>query len=381
MPYVRAGSLRDRLRREVQLPIAAAVDLTRQIAAALDYAHRQGVVHRDLKPENVLLGDEQARVADFGVAKALAETSDNEVTGVIDAVDDDTLSWTGLALGTPKYMSPEQASGLRTLDGRSDIYSLGCVVYEMLAGEPPFSGPTPQIIAARHMTEPPPSLRVVRPGISEALQATVEKALAKIPGDRYQDAGEFGRALIKPGSAVRSVAVPRPASGRRVRGAGPPRILVLPFDDDSPGRDSAYLCMGLADEIITDLARVDARVISRTSANQAKQRRTSLKTLARDLDVQYVVEGSVTHSGERLRVKVKLIDADAESPVLAEVFTGELSNILELQGRILRWIGETVLVRLGSRHPSGKRPPLVPDAAAYELFLRARHEIFQFTLR
>src|SRR4051794_14964002 len=284
MPYVRAGSLRDRLRREVQLPIAAAVDLTRQIAAALDYAHRHGVVHRDLKPENVLLGDEQARVADFGVAKALAGTRDNEITGVIDAVDEDTLSWTGLALGTPKYMSPEQASGLRTLDGRSDIYSLGCVVYEMLAGEPPFSGPTLQIIAARHMTDPPPSLRIVRPGISEALQATVEKALAKIPGDRYRDAGEFGRALVKPG-AVRSVAVPRLASGRRVRRAGPPRILVLPFDDDSPERDSAYLCMGLADEIITDLARFNAQVISRTSPNQAKQRRTTLKTLAREIDV------------------------------------------------------------------------------------------------
>jgi serine/threonine-protein kinase len=366
MPYVEGESLRSRLQREVQLPIDDAVRITREVALALDHAHRHGVVHRDIKPGNILLSDGQSLVADFGVARALEEGGEGRITE------------TGLAVGTPMYMSPEQASGLRTVDGRSDIYSLGCVAYEMLAGEPPFSGPTPQIVAARHLSEPPRSLRVVRPGISKALQATIEKALAKIPGDRYRNAGEFDLALAKPGT-VQSVAVPRLASGRRVQGTGPPRILVLPFDDDSPGRDSAYLCTGLADEIITDLARVDARVISRTSANQAKQRGKSLKTLARDLDVQYVVEGSVTHSGERLRVKVKLVDTATESPVLAEVFTGELSNILELQGRLLRWIGETALVRLGSRHPSGKRPPSVPDAAAYELFLRARHEIFQFT--
>jgi serine/threonine protein kinase/tetratricopeptide (TPR) repeat protein len=182
MPYVRGESLRDRLQREVQLPIDGAVELTRQVALALTYAHREGVVHRDLKPENILVCDDQARVADLGVAKALSPDTSGQLTDA------------GLALGTPTYMSPEQASG-GLVDGRTDIYALACVLYEMLAGEPPFGGPNAQAIIARKAAEPARSLRTVRDAVPPALDRAVLKALARIPADRYPTAAEFAAAL------------------------------------------------------------------------------------------------------------------------------------------------------------------------------------------
>ncbi len=182
MPYVRGESLRDRLRREVQLPVEVAVDLARQVALALDYAHREGVIHRDLKPENILLSEGQALVADFGVAKALAAGSESQLTE------------TGMALGTPAYMSPEQASADQ-VDGRSDIYALGCVLYEMLAGEPPFTGPTPQAVLAKRVLEPVPHVRTLRESVPETLEQAITRALAKAPADRFPSAGEFARAL------------------------------------------------------------------------------------------------------------------------------------------------------------------------------------------
>jgi serine/threonine-protein kinase len=150
MPYVEGESLRDRLRREGQLPLADSLRIVREIALALDYAHRHGVIHRDIKPENILLSDTHALIADFGVARAL------------EAAGGDRLTETGIAVGTPAYLSPEQAAGGRELDGRADIYSLGCVLYEMLAGEPPFTGPTAQAIIAKRFSEPVPHLRTIR---------------------------------------------------------------------------------------------------------------------------------------------------------------------------------------------------------------------------
>jgi hypothetical protein len=201
LPFVRGESLRDKLNREKQLGLEDALTITRQVASALDYAHRQGVVHRDIKPENILLLEGEAMLADFGIALAVKEAGGNRLTE------------TGLSLGTPQYMSPEQATGDRQLDARSDLYSLAAVLYEMLAGEPPVTGPTAQAMIAKLMTERPIHLRVLRGSVPEAIDAAVARALDKTPADRFASAGEFARALdAKPAAAT--VAIPAARSKR-----------------------------------------------------------------------------------------------------------------------------------------------------------------------
>src|SRR5512144_1787448 len=183
LPYVRGESLRQRLRREGQLPLEEALAITRQVASALDHAHRHGVIHRDIKPENILLHEGEAVVTDFGIALALRQAGGQRLTE------------SGLSLGTPQYMSPEQATGDRELDARSDVYSLAAVLYEMLAGEPPVTGPNAQAMIAKLMTERPTHLRVVRESVPAEIDAAVSKALDKTPADRFSSAGEFSRAL------------------------------------------------------------------------------------------------------------------------------------------------------------------------------------------
>src|SRR5437899_1660094 len=183
MPHVEGESLRQRLAREKQLPLETAIEITRAVASALDYAHRHGVIHRDIKPENILFQDGQAVVADFGIALALSAAGGSRLTE------------TGLSLGTPQYMSPEQATGDRTLDARSDIYSLASVLYEMLAGEPPHTGPTVQSVIAKVLTDRPRPLRALRDAVPPPLEAAVQKALAKVPADRYGSAAQFAEAL------------------------------------------------------------------------------------------------------------------------------------------------------------------------------------------
>ena len=197
MPYIEGESLRDRLTRERQLPIADAVRLTREAALALDFAHRQGVVHRDIKPENILLVDGQALVADFGIARAIERGGGPQLTE------------TGVSIGTPAYMSPEQSVGDKALDARTDIYSLGTVLYEMLAGETPFSAPTAQAMIARRITETPRPLQLVRETVPDAVAQAVTRALAKAPADRFATAAEFARALDPATPAATAPCAPR----------------------------------------------------------------------------------------------------------------------------------------------------------------------------
>ena len=205
MPYVEGESLRQRLAREHQLPLDQAVRVATQVLSALGYAHAHGVIHRDIKPENILLEGDQAVVADFGVARAIS------------AAGDDRLTETGLALGTPAYMSPEQATAARDLDGRSDLYALGCVLYEMLAGQPPFLGATAQQLLARHAIDPVPPLRTVRATVPVGVEQSVMRALAKIPADRFPTAAEFAEALAAPGdTAVTSASMPQRHRRRRM---------------------------------------------------------------------------------------------------------------------------------------------------------------------
>src|SRR3954469_14675246 len=203
MPYVEGESLRARLHREKQLPVADAVRIATEVAAALDYAHRHGVIHRDIKPENILLHDGQALVADFGIALALTSAGGTRMTE------------TGMSLGTPHYMSPEQAMGEREITARSDVYALGAVLYEMLSGEPPFTGPTAQAIVAKVMTDEPRPLRVHRKTVPPQVEDAVLTALAKLPADRFETPKQFAEALTTSGPA-RTVALPAVARPKRL---------------------------------------------------------------------------------------------------------------------------------------------------------------------
>src|SRR5207253_1418427 len=191
MPYIEGESLRDRLEREGPLPLEDALRITREVASALSYAHGHDVVHRDIKPENILLSGGEAVVADFGIARAITAAAAG------------TLTETGIAIGTPGYMSPEQATESERLDGRSDIYSLGCMLYEMLAGEPPYTGANARSVIAKQLTDPVPSVRRLRDTIPPAIDGAVSKALAKAPADRFVTAAQFAEALTP--SAARAV--------------------------------------------------------------------------------------------------------------------------------------------------------------------------------
>ena len=197
MPYVEGESLRDRLKREKQLSLDDAIGISRDVSEALSYAHSHGVVHRDIKPENILLSGDQAIVADFGIARAVSQAGGLSLTD------------SGLAIGTPPYMSPEQAAGSDELDARSDIYSLGCVLFEMLAGETPFTGPTPQAVVARHISETPPHLHIVRPSVPPAVERAIEKSLEKVPADRFTTALQFSQALTRVSAAMKVQRVKR----------------------------------------------------------------------------------------------------------------------------------------------------------------------------
>src|SRR5262245_51900810 len=239
MPFLEGASLRARLEQEAQLPLADALRIGREVADALDYAHRRNVVHRDIKPENILLQDGHAAVADFGIARAITSAGD------------DRLTYPGLAVGTPAYMSPEQAIAEEEVDGRSDIYSLGCVIYEMLAGEPPYTGPTAHAVIAKRFREPVPLVGTLR-DVPEDIERAVARALAPAPVDRFRTAAEFAAALeLQPDAA--------PAR----HAAAEQSIAVLPFTNLSPDPENEYFSDGITEEVINTLAQLgDLRVAS-----------------------------------------------------------------------------------------------------------------------
>jgi tRNA A-37 threonylcarbamoyl transferase component Bud32/tetratricopeptide (TPR) repeat protein len=328
MPFVSGESLRERLRRERELPVEEATRIAREVAGALSYAHRQGVVHRDIKPENILLEDGHAVVADFGLARSLfAATS---VTG----------STSGLAIGTPAYMSPEQWSADPDVDGRSDLYSLGCVVYEMLAGEPPFAGPSAQAISARHRLDTPRSLRITRPGVSPSLDRVVGRLLPKTPADRYQSAADVTEALDHPdGPAPRSrakelaiavVLLTAVIAGlllyrTRAVSVDPERYLILPFrhrGDAAPALVNGDVCEA---EIYEALARWnDIRVVNSFIARDALTRRGGANSLpdamsvAQRLGAGRLLWGELWESGDTTYVRGTVYDVTRRGVPLVE---------------------------------------------------------------
>jgi eukaryotic-like serine/threonine-protein kinase len=398
MPFVRGESLRDRLQREGQLPVDMAVDLACQVALALDYAHHEGVVHRDLKPENILLSDGQALVADFGIAKALSAAGEAQLTG------------TGMAVGTPAYMSPEQAGGGQ-VDGRSDLYALGCVVYEMLAGEPPFSGSTPQAVIAKRVLEPVPHVRTLRESVSVPIEQALLRALAKTPADRFATVGEFARALSTPlaAPAVPSGTTAPPglselALRRRSRmstglaaivlvglgmlfvwrkshrpdeasGPGPTRLAVLPFENLGRPEDE-YFADGVTDEVRGKLAALAGlEVIARTSSGQYKQTTKRPQQIGRELGVDYLLTGTVRwekNSGgpSRVRVSPELVQVSTASTKWQTAVEAPLTDVFRVQADVAGRVAEALglALRTGERERLGERP--TQNLAAYDAFLR-----------
>ena len=389
MPYIDGETLRTRLDRERQLPAAETLRLITLLAGALDYAHARGVVHRDLKPENILLQAGQPIIADFGIALAVAQAGGSRVTE------------TGLSLGTPHYMSPEQATADRAIDARSDQYSLGAVAYEMLSGEPPHTGATAQAIIARLLTEPPRSLRATRPGISPTLEYAVLRALDKAPADRFTSCGEFARvagdtcgvvAVSAPGSMVRRriaqlgiVAVLVLAgAGYAIFGRGRAAtaaeagairsIAVLPLDNYSADSTQDYFAEGMTDELTSDLATISQlRVTSRGSAMQFKgKNRPPTPQIAKTLNVDAIVEGSVTRSGDKVRITAQLIDARADKHLWSHSYERNSGDVLALQAELASAIATAINVQLtpGERSRLAATPSV--DPVAHEAYLKGR---------
>ncbi|MDQ2890846.1 MAG: serine/threonine-protein kinase [Gemmatimonadota bacterium] len=374
-PYIEGESLADRIGREQQLPIEDTLELTCEVADALAYAHNHGLVHRDIKPGNILLTHGHAVVADFGIARIVGASGDGRLTA------------SGMALGTVAYMSPEQASG-GDVDGRSDIYSLGCVLYEMLAGAPPFSGANAQAVIARHMVEPPPPLRAVRPSVTAALEAVVRKALAKSPADRFANASQFRDALRR----VRAIGAPdAPSTSRtslwgerrarfvavglvtaaiaavmlvaphkarlhgvtRTHAEGTTnlaRIAVLYFNDNSPSHDMAYLAGGLTDELIHQLSAVPAlHVVSRNGVLPYRDRPVSVDSIATALQVGSVVTGSVQKFGDKVRVDVELVDANTGTHLGSRTIEHSTNDLFALEDDVSQQVAILLRTRLGQQ--------------------------------
>jgi serine/threonine protein kinase/Flp pilus assembly protein TadD len=348
MPFVAGESLRDRLQRDQRLPVGEAVTITREVAEALDYAHRAGIVHRDIKPENILLHEGHAVVADFGIARPVSRSETSSLTE------------TGVVIGTPAYLSPEQVTG-EELDGRSDLYSLGCVLYECLTGEAPFTGTTGAVLAQRLLHQPP-SVRLRREEVGERLDHVVQTALAIDPAVRYPSGQAFAAAL-------RESATGRVEPELRA-------IVVLPFANLSPDADNEYFSDGLTEEIIADLSKVRAlRVISRTSAMQFKGTKKDVRAIGRELGVRFVLEGSVRKAGQSLRITAQLIDAHNDAHLWAEKYNGTVDDVFDLQERVSREIVRSLDVTLTSDEDRRLAHHPIADVRAFELYLQARQEV------
>jgi serine/threonine-protein kinase len=394
MPWVQGESLRQLLEREKQLPLEDALRITSEVADALDHAHRNGVIHRDIKPGNILLEEGHAVVTDFGIARAISEAGGQKVTA------------SGMAVGTPAYMSPEQAAG-GTADERSDIYALACVLYEMLAGEPPLTGPTPQAIVARRMAETPTPLPLMRDTVPSALDTTVGKALSKAPADRYRSARDFSDALASlagPGVAVTegsthqltrpadrhrlfpwavaavavvvlAVAVWRQTESPRTRaGAADLRsIAVLPFATRTSAEEDLYFAEGMHDEILTQLQKIESLVvISRTSVMQYRDTDKTIPEIADELGVTTVLEGGVQRAGDRVRVNVQLIDAATDSHLWANTYEEEMTtaSVFAIQTDLTTKIARALEATLTPEVEGQLERLPTENLAAYDLYTR-----------
>jgi serine/threonine protein kinase/Tfp pilus assembly protein PilF len=352
LPFIRGESLRQRLERERQLRLDEALAIARDVASALDHAHRHGVIHRDVKPENILLHEGEAMLADFGIALAVRQAGGERLTG------------TGLSVGTPQYMSPEQAAADRQLNARSDVYSLGAVLYEMLAGEPPFTGATGQAVIAKLMTTIPPPLAVLRSAIPPSVSQAVVRALAKVPADRFATAADFAAALTSPTSD-------RPST---------PSVAILPFKSLSANPEQEFFADGITEDVIAQLSKVRSlKVIAWSSVVPFKEQKQSPQEIGAMLHVATLLEGSVRQAGDRVRIVAQLIDAERGHHLWAETYDRQLNDVFAIQTDVALQIATALKAELSldERARIWKEP--TRDIRAYQFYLKGRQCYGRYT--
>jgi serine/threonine-protein kinase len=416
MPFIEGESLRDRLLREQQLPLPDALQLAREAAEALHYAHSRGIVHRDIKPENILLLGGHALVADFGIARAVSQAGEK-------------LTQTGMAIGTPHYMSPEQSLGSEHVDARSDVYSLGCVLYELLIGQPPFTGPNAMAIMARHSMEVVPSLQVVRPSVPDGVEDAILRALEKTPADRFQTMKDFADCLIEAeaettvmrtaarrtatasrrvptreiqvaapthnrnqamviGGAVAALLIigggawaglrhrgdrlETPAVAAGAGGLDPHRVAVLYFQDFGARDSLTYLAEGLTEGLIRQLSEVQTLdVISPNGVAPYREDSVPRDSIARALKVGTIVQGGVEREGGRIRVTVRLVDGASGADYQRASFEQPVANVLGIQDSLVQEVAGLIRTRLGEELKVREQRESTASPQAWTLVQRA----------
>jgi TolB-like protein/tRNA A-37 threonylcarbamoyl transferase component Bud32 len=390
MPYVEGESLRDRLNREKQLPIADAIAIAREVTDALGYAHARAVVHRDIKPENILLEGGHAVVADFGIARAVSEAGGERLTQ------------TGVSIGTPMYMSPEQAAGDPDLDGRSDLYSLGCVLYEMLGGQPPFTGPTAEAVTRQHLIAEPAPVTNVRPTVPAALAGALSRTLAKNPADRLNPAAQFVEALST--AAFPTAPTSRPATVQRSRGrwamgaaavvvtvaaawfggralvgnghAGTiERIAVLPMDNETGDSAQSFFADGMTRELIGVLTDAGVRVLGYRAVTAYRHSDLAADQIARELEVDAIVTGAVMQAGRVVQVAAELTDPETNENLWARTFSRPAPEVVTLQHEVALEIARGIRARLTPDQEQALGPARPVDPRAYAQYLLGQEQL------
>ena len=371
MELLEGVSLRERLARG-PLPLEDALNIAIEMADALEVAHAKGILHRDLKPANIFVTDRgQAKILDFGLAKLLPRTGSAEPAATMGAtLDSGHLTSPGSAVGTVAYMSPEQARG-EELDPRTDIFSLGVVLYEMFAGTQAFPGPTSAVVfdAILNRTPPPPTR--IKPELPPDLDLIVARALHKLRAQRYPGAADLKADLIQ----LRR----RLESGRAPAAAQTKSVAVLYFENLSAGEDDQYFRDGITEDIIVELSNIDGlKIFPRSAVLAYRDQRTPAPAVGRELNASYVLEGSLRRAGQRLRITAQLVETDTGHSVWAKRYDKQLEDVFAIQDEIAQNIAQALEVVLSDKEKRAIEKIQTADVQAYDYYLRGRHVLNQF---